>query len=531
MFPLFLLLACGLSAQNTDDSSSVVDSTAEGDSDTDTDADTDIDLPCGQGGFAQQAEQWALPQLGADSDPAALRTTSGSDSVTCASGGTGTVSWTTTDLNDDRWPDLLVTRDECDALVSLVQWNVHYGAQGGFASASQSWSIPILGASRDPAALTAASGSDTVACTGSDNGTVSWTTMDLSGDGVLDLVVHRNTCEALVSLAEWHVYQGSASGFGDKSSFSLPQLGGDTDPAYLINTSGSESVACQSGGTGAVSWSLQDMTGDGAVDLVVPQDSCDALVSLVKWQVYENSGTGFGTPRDWEIPILGASSDPAQLTALSGSDTVACAGGGSGTVAWSTTELTGDDWPDLVVHQDDCDVLVGLASWRVYPGSEGGFGAPVSWTLPQLGADTDPAVLNRLSGSDSVACSQGGSGTVTWQLADMTGDGQADLIAPRFDCDALVSLAWWEIYAGQDGGFASKASWTLPLLGDASSPADLSSLTSSGAAACSGGGSGSLSWITGPLDSDGIPDLYVTSNTCDPLVSLAWWESYPGVCE
>jgi hypothetical protein len=79
--------------------------------------------------------------------------------------------------------------------------------------------------------------------------------------------------------------------------------------------------------------------------------------------VWPGTPTGFAnTPASWPLPDLGLPTD--WLNDLSEDTATGCF---SGTVTFSTVDLTGDGVPDLVQTDSCADADVGTSEWRVFP--------------------------------------------------------------------------------------------------------------------------------------------------------------------
>jgi hypothetical protein len=180
-----------------------------------------------------------------------------------------------------------------------------------------------------------------------------------------------------------------------------------------------------------------DLTGDGFPDLVLTQSCADPSVSSAQWLVYPGAASGFASsPTAFALPKLD------QPISVPWGEAQTCANGsgsGSNGQVWTTTDLTGDGFPDLVVTHSCTDVTVGVAHWELYPGARSGFAAsPTSFALPAL-----PGTLWAYSCPGS--CS-GGSGQ-TWTTMDLTGAGHPDLVLTHSPTDLTVGSSDWQVFA------------------------------------------------------------------------------------
>jgi hypothetical protein len=140
-------------------------------------------------GFATMATTWTVPTL--DTAEGFYLTSGGSSS--------GGVDWTTIDMDGDGKPDLVQTAQNGVVLgSSSASWRVYRNMGNGFATTPTSWTVPTLDTA-EGFYLTSGGGS----------GGVYWTTMDLNGDGRLDLVqTAENSIVLGTTTASWSVYLG-----------------------------------------------------------------------------------------------------------------------------------------------------------------------------------------------------------------------------------------------------------------------------------------------------------------------------------
>ncbi|MEZ4221293.1 MAG: hypothetical protein R3B13_10200 [Polyangiaceae bacterium] len=316
----------------------------------------------------------------------------------------GALEYGLLDLTGDHLVDLVVVQDDCDTTIGATHWDVYPGSASGFAAAPSSFALPAArcGVAWDD--LTKASGA------------LEYLVMDLSGDGTVDLVVHQDDCDLTVGQSHWDVYAGSASGFAAApASFGLP--------AARCGVSWEEPTRS----SGALEYTLMDVSGDGLSDLVVVQDDCDASVGQTHWDAYAGSPTGFSVaPSAFSLPAPRCAvnwDDPAKL---------------SGAVRYSLLDASCDGFLDLIVTRDDCDASVGQSRWDVYAGSATGIGGtPSPLTLPAARCATAFDAPAKASGSVYF-------NTMAWNPTD-----HVSLLVTRDDCDTQIGASHWDYYVAQ----------------------------------------------------------------------------------
>jgi len=222
-----------------------------------------------------------------------------------------------------------------------------------------------------------------------------------------------------IGSSKWLVYANSGTGFGPSASdWSLPSGFQDGALDALGDTSSSDGVV----------WGLLDLTGDGAVDLVVADTDAGAGgIGSSKWLVYANSGTGFGpSASDWSLP------SGFQDGAL---DTLADSSNSDGAV-WGLLDLDGDAALDLVVADTDAGAGgIGSSKWLLYANSGSGFGPTASdWSLPVGFPD---------GGFDTLYDDSADS--IDWSLLNLGQDNVLDVVIARNEADGSVGASHWQV--------------------------------------------------------------------------------------
>lgn len=226
-------------------------------------------------------------------------------------GPVGTDVYTLLDINGDGLQDLVITArvqptDTGDQAVGFGLadgspfWFVHYGNGRGFDENGVRFSLPDGGL--DGLGFRGVGGS------GNDVGEDVWTTVDLNGDLLPDLVLTARVQPTPngdtpigFGLADddpfWFVHFNNGLGFDETGvRWTVPD-GGRVDRGF-------NQAAGSGGPVGSDTWSLMDMTGDGLVDLVVaarvqPTENGDQSRGFGLadddpfWVVYTNTMVGF----------------------------------------------------------------------------------------------------------------------------------------------------------------------------------------------------------------------------------------------
>jgi len=479
--------------------------------------------------------------------------------------------WTTLDINGDGRPDLIITARAVErsgyywwARVpgheSDPHWLVHLNNGSGFDATPVSWSVPDGGkylAGFDD--LFGSPGASDYNAQGHDK----WSTLDMNGDGLPDLVITAQAVErsgyywwaqvpGLDSDPHWLVHLNNGSGFDDTPvTWSVPD-GGE----YLA---GFDDLGGTAGGSdynavGYDKWSTSDMNGDGRPDLVITGEAVSrsgyyhwnrvpGFDSSPHWLVHLNNGSGFDpSPVTWSVPGGGEY--------LAGFDDLHGRAGGSdyGAVGydnWSTTDIDGDGLQDLVItgraversgyyHWNRVPGYDTNPHWLVHFNNGSGFDTgAVDWPVPVGG--------EYLAGFDGLSGTAGGSdynvvGHQSWTTVDIDGDGLRDLVVPGVAVERSGYYHWnrvpgfesvphWLVYFNNGNGFNSSSSqWAVPSGGEYLAGFDALTGTA--------GGSdynvvGHDNWTSTDLDGDGRMDIVVTGVAVERS-GYYHWNRVPG---
>ncbi|MCB9793229.1 MAG: VCBS repeat-containing protein [Alphaproteobacteria bacterium] len=286
----------------------------------------------GATGFATEPVSWRLPAL---RGPGAVHQAG---------------VFTTRDLDGDGQVELVVTEAETGGNFGYADgaphWRVHAREGQGFADAYAEWALPpsLDGYDGDYTHWT-----DTAYFTSA--------TLDLTGDGLPDLVVPRDSAWPFPVFGEegawsWRVHENTGAGFAQSAiEWAVP------DPLFDRTSSEAERVY-------SVSTEWRVLALDGlSPSLVVTRDPEEDAPFVEDgapvWAVFSNTGAGFTAQhRSWSVP------DEVFSTFWSG--------GGAADEGWFTNDLDGDGCLDLVLtagldlgHPESGE---GAWSWQVYKG-------------------------------------------------------------------------------------------------------------------------------------------------------------------
>lgn len=391
-------------------------------------------------------------------------------------------NWVLLDLDGDGAQEMFVTYYEGLTDVGTSKWLVYENDGEGFEGAAVDWSLPTGFPSQ-----AFYYGYDT------SSASPNWALLDLDGDGLRDLVVTYYDILSGVGDSEWMIYANTGSGFSSAGTpWSLP-VGFPSGTFWQASDSS----------TSSPNWSLMDVDGDGAPEMVVTEyDGIDGLGDT-RWLVYSNTGNGWSSTGDtFGLP----SGYPAGLFATS-YDT------STSSPNWAVRDMDGDGLLEMVISYYEGFEGVGSTSWLVYPGDSGGFDSvSQSWALP-AGYTDGYFRTSYDTGTDSL----------NWALLDLDGDGMDELF---IQYEALsgtnekVGSTKWLVHENDGAGFVeAPENWLLP------------NGYETGAFMTSAMTSGTAYYRLVDMDGEGLSDLLVTWRSADETTGVAEWLWYPSVCE
>lgn len=155
---------------------------------------------------------------------------------------------------------------------------------------------------------------------------------------------------------------------------------------------------------------------------------------------------------------------------------------------------------------------------------------PVNWTLPVGGQVDNGGVEGFYRTYDSDVYTED-EGSQHWNILDMNGDGQQDLVATAYKAGATSTTfnngsPYWKVYINNGIGFSeTPIEWSLPSGGKISN-------TNNGFVEFEGSSSapepyGSENWAVLDMNADNLPDLLVTSREADIGLPQTYGEDNP----
>jgi hypothetical protein len=345
-----------------------------------------------------------------------------------------------------------------------------------------------------------------------------WVTVDLTGDGLPDIVSPGSNDPKLGATwgtsgsHYWKVFKNTGSQFEAASTTWL------TPQDASIRTNGFDAVnTIPGGGSGVHTWNTFDVTGDGRPDLVVTGQYDGTAISAFgtagarSWRVLANNGVGFDAPITWSIPDGGEGAARGfHQREFDNRDQSADL-----VEAWTTLDMDGDKRADLVVTGRGVGTggvavwgSAGSHFWKVYKNNGAGFEkAATNWPVPEGG-------LGETRGYWGIDDINAAPGLETWVTADVTGDGRPDLVSTGQAVASLGGAAWgsggarsWKVFVNTGSGFATTpTTWTIP---DTTASADRGFWLYSTAVTNVTGDS----WATVDMTGDGRADLVVVATS------------------
>lgn len=478
-------------------------------------------------GFPAASSNWPVPQGGAVYDGLTM----GFWRPTDLGFDPGSDGWTTFDINGDGLPDLVCTSTRNANYImtefspaSESYWKVHLNTGGGFSAAPLNWPLPAGGDVYNGVDR----GFWTLSAVGEDPGSDNWSTFDINGDQLPDLVSTgwRNSNGYVTEFSPgsnsyWRVFLNTGTGFSATSvNWALPE-GGEFQNGVNRGFWALEGIGED---IGSDVWFTKDMDGDQLPDLVcsgsrmandVPTEFSPASNSY--WKCYRNNGNGFdAAPITWPLPEGG------DLAYGQGFYWSVGFGLGEGADGWTTFDIDGDGRPDLVCtctrngsNQPTEFSPASNSYWKVYRNNGAGFDeASLTWSLPD-GGETYFTQYFGFWRLDAFGEDVGSSG---WNTFDINGDEKPDLVcmservvSGRMAVFSPQSDNYWKVYLNTGTGFGAQTNWSLPAGGDAYQGEQLGFWSLS----AFGQDNGTDGWSVLDINGDGPVDLVITCENVD----------------
>ncbi|MCB9663464.1 MAG: VCBS repeat-containing protein [Alphaproteobacteria bacterium] len=338
--------------------------------------------------------------------------------------------------------------------------------------------------------------------------------LDVDGDGRLDLVQADVCADDFVGTAYWKVYRNTGTGYATTpTTVPLP----DFDAPVETSVSRVFHGRCEVGSNGLLVGRYEDVDADGKVDILVTDHCTLTDVGISRWLLYRGTGTGFAAPQDLGLPSLAGTMDQP-FRVLRSALSTACAVGN----VWSDLTYR-PSGPHLVVTRVCSANEPGASVWWEYPLQ----GSTFAGNPQVISAPPEIAAVMRVERTDGpmYECSDGASYTLT--RMDLDGDGDADLVAGDICKEATSGgdhVTWWPREAG---GFPGPGrTWSLP---SGLRETTLEPLRTVGTfiQGCTDG-ERLIQTAVRDMTGDGLPDLVVTRN-CDTTsgVGVDHWLVYP----
>jgi hypothetical protein len=201
-----------------------------------------------------------------------------------------------------------------------------------------------------------------------------------------------------------------------------------------------------------IAYATTDLDGDAKPDLVMTERNAMPGVGVSKWLVFPNTGTGFGAPIDFVLPGVGAESTRTPFAQIADNESIIgmLDANRYSVIAYVTTDLDGDRKPDLVMTERNAMPGVGTAKWQVFPNTGTGFGVPIDFGLPSVGAEAMRTPFAQIADNESIIGMLDANrySTIAYATTDLDADGKPDLVLTDRNSQVGVGTGRWQIFAG-----------------------------------------------------------------------------------
>jgi hypothetical protein len=465
---------------------------------------------------------FALPPFVTQNMGQGLLNMAGSESC-----GTYASTYATIDFDGDGRLDLVFTRNCADAgtyVTGKTKWIVFKGEPSGFASTPIDYALPPFVTQNGGTGVLNLAGTESCGTYAS-----TYATMDMDGDGKLDLVFTRNCADAgnyVTGKTKWLVFKGTLFGFSPTATdYALPPFVTQSGGTGVLNVSGTESC-----GTYASTYTTMDLDGDKRLDLVFTRNCADAgnyVTGKTKWIYFKGGPNGFAsTPSDFALPPFVTDNGGTGVLNIAGTESC-----GTYASTYTTMDMDADGKPDLVFTRNCADAgnyVTGKTKWFYFKGGPTGFAStPTNYLLPPFVTQNGGTGLLNIAGTESC-----GTYASTYATIDIDGDGRLDLVFTRNCADAgmyVTGKSKWMYFKGGAFGFAATPTdFPLPPFVTENNGTGLLNLA--GSESC---GTYASTYATTDLDGDGRLDLVFTRNCADAgnyVTGKSKWLFFRGQC-
>lgn len=445
----------------------------------------------------------------------------------------GSQGWDFIDMNGDKKPDLVVTRQMQAGSATVFGtatkfWKVYLNTGSGISTTATNWNLPQGGEIYQGVANSFPKPTDND-ISFEDEGSQMWTCMDINGDQKPDLVITAQKQAGEIKVfgttsRYWKVHLNTGSGFAPTATnWTIPQGGqlyNSVNQGYFLPFDSDVSFEDD----GSQMWSMSDMNGDAKIDLVVTAQLTAGQVKVFGggnpyWKVYLNNGSGFATTaNNWTVPQGGQIYQSVNQGFFLMNDADASFED-NGSQIWSCTDMNGDNKPDLVVTaqiQNNATKVFGTGNfyWKVYVNTGTAFSTSANnWTIP-AGGQIDNSVAQGFITMADFSVSGEDNNSQMWYCADLNGDNKADLaVTSQLQSGTVkvfgTSSLFWKVYLSSGSGFpTTPVNWTIPQGGQIANSVNQGFITA-GDLNTSSEDNGSQMWICTDMNGDNRPDILV----------------------
>jgi hypothetical protein len=492
--------------------------------------------------FAAAPADFALPAVGAEATRTPFAQIADFESIVgmLDPNRNSVISYATTDMDGDNKPDLVMTQRNAMPGIGTSRWLVYPNTGTGF-GAPIDFVLPGVGAeaSRTPFAHLADSQSIIGMLDANRNSVISYGLVDMDGDRKPDLVITERNAMTGVGTTKWLVFLNTGTGFTEPMEFALPAVGavaGRTPFAQIADV-GSIIGMLDANRNSVISYGLLDFDGDRKPDLVMTERNAMTGVGASRWLLFKNTGTGFAaTPADIQLPGVGAeaSRTPFAQIADAGSIIGMLDANRNSIISYSMTDMDADGKPDLVFTERNALPGIGTSKWQVFPNTGTGFGAPMDFVLPGMGAEPSRTPFAQLADNESILgmLDANRNSVMAYATTDLDGDRMPDLVITERNAVAGVGTARWQVFPNTGTGFGEPFDFALPAVGAEATRTPFAQLADNESilGMLDANRNSVIAYATTDLDGDGKVDLVLTERNKEAGVGVGRWQVFNGSC-